>query len=71
MSDEEEFEPKTVFCPECEGRGCVPVDMPGGWNVSHWTECDECKAGEITIEDEETEQWFIKQCKKYGLALPN
>ena len=71
MSDEEEFEPKTVFCPECEGRGTLPVYTPGGFNINYWTECDECSAGEITIEDEETEQWFIEQCKKYGLMLPN
>ena len=67
MNDEAEYEPKTVFCPDCEGRGCVPVDMPGGWNVSHFTECDECTAGEITIEDEESEEWYLKKCKQFGL----
>ena len=47
--------------------GRVPVDMPGGWNVSHFTECDECTAGEITIEDEESEEWYLKKCKQFGL----
>ena len=71
MNDEAEYEPKTVFCPDCEGRSCIPVDMPGGWNVSHFTECDECTAGEITIEDEESEEWYLKKPQTVRAATRN
>ena len=68
MSNEEEEteKPKTVLCPDCEGKGQVPVETAGGFNVIGWTECSECWGGEIEIETEDLE-WYRKKCNQRGL----